>query len=68
MNCACRIISTRWLRVRNLPGRGLHVFPGWFRIVRNVKTKTLQIGQPAPLFSLADADMESVALAAFKGK
>ena len=47
---------------------GLHVFPGWFRIVRNVKTKTLQIGQPAPLFSLADADMESVGLAAFKGK
>ena len=28
----------------------------------------LQIGRPAPLFSLADADMESVALAAFKGK
>ena len=28
----------------------------------------LQIGQAAPLFSLADADMESVGLAAFKGK
>ena len=28
----------------------------------------LQIGQPAPVFSLADADMESVDLAAFKGK
>ncbi len=28
----------------------------------------LQIGHPAPLFSLADADMESVSLAAFKGK
>jgi peroxiredoxin Q/BCP len=28
----------------------------------------LQIGQPAPVFSLADADMESVELAAFKGK
>ena len=33
-----------------------------------MKTKTLQIGQPAPLFSLADADMESVDLARFKGK
>jgi peroxiredoxin Q/BCP len=47
---------------------GLHDFPGWFRIVLNVKTKTLQIGQPAPVFSLADADMESVGLAAFRGK
>ncbi len=28
----------------------------------------LEIGQPAPVFSLADADMESVDLAAFKGK
>jgi len=28
----------------------------------------LQIGQPAPVFSLADADMVSVNLAAFKGK
>ncbi len=28
----------------------------------------LQIGQSAPHFSLADADMESVSLAAFKGK
>jgi peroxiredoxin Q/BCP len=28
----------------------------------------LQIGQPAPVFSLADADMESVDLAEFKGK
>ncbi len=28
----------------------------------------LQIGQPAPQFSLADADMESVSLGAFKGK
>ena len=28
----------------------------------------LQIGQPAPAFSLADADMESVSLGAFKGK
>ena len=33
-----------------------------------MKTKTLQIGQPAPLFSLADADMESVDLAQFKGR
>ena len=33
-----------------------------------MKTKTLQIGQSAPLFSLADADMESVDLARFKGK
>lgn len=47
---------------------GLHDFPGWFRIVRNVKTKMLQIGQAAPVFTLADADMESVGLAAFKGK
>ena len=46
----------------------LHEFPGWFRIVRNVKTRTPQIGQPAPVFSLADADMESVGLAAFRGK
>ena len=46
----------------------LHDFPGWFRIVRNVKTKALQLGQPAPVFSLADADMESVDLLAFKGK
>ena len=28
----------------------------------------LQIGQPAPLFALADADMETVALSGFKGK
>ena len=28
----------------------------------------LQIGQPAPLFSLADADMEPVSLASFKAK
>ena len=28
----------------------------------------LQSGQPAPLFSLPDADMESVALARFRGK
>ncbi|MBK5104315.1 MAG: peroxiredoxin [Burkholderiales bacterium] len=27
-----------------------------------------QIGQPAPVFSLADADMESVGLASFRGK
>jgi len=27
-----------------------------------------QVGHPAPLFSLADADMEAVALASFKGK
>jgi peroxiredoxin Q/BCP len=33
-----------------------------------VKTKTPQIGQPAPVFSLPDADMESVGLASFKGK
>jgi len=33
-----------------------------------MKTNMPQIGQPAPLFSLADADMESVSLAAFKGK
>jgi peroxiredoxin Q/BCP len=33
-----------------------------------VKTTMPQIGQPAPLFSLADADMESVALVSFKGK
>ena len=33
-----------------------------------MKTHMLQIGQPAPPFSLADADMESVSLAAFKGK
>jgi thioredoxin-dependent peroxiredoxin len=33
-----------------------------------MKSNMLQIGQPAPLFSLADADMESVELAAFKGK
>jgi len=46
----------------------LRHFPGWFRIVPDVKTNMLQIGQAAPLFSLADADMESVSLAAFKGK
>ena len=28
MNCACRIISTRWLRVRKLPGWGASRFPG----------------------------------------
>ena len=33
-----------------------------------MKTHMLQIGQPAPQFSLADADMESVSLAAFKGR
>ena len=33
-----------------------------------MKTHTPQIGQAAPLFSLADADMESVGLAAFRGK
>jgi peroxiredoxin Q/BCP len=33
-----------------------------------VKPKTPQIGQAAPIFSLADADMESVGLADFKGK
>ena len=48
--------------------RGLHDFPGWFRIGRNVKTNTPQIGEAAPLFSLADADMETVGLATFKGK
>jgi peroxiredoxin Q/BCP len=33
-----------------------------------MKTNPPQIGQPAPVFTLADADMESVALAAFRGK
>jgi peroxiredoxin Q/BCP len=33
-----------------------------------VKTHSPQIGQPAPVFSLADADMESVELAAFRGR
>ena len=33
-----------------------------------MKTHTPQIGQPAPVFTLADADMESVGLAAFRGK
>jgi peroxiredoxin Q/BCP len=50
-----------------VPG-GLHEIRGWFRILRNVKTSMPQIGQPAPLFALADADMETVALSGFKGK
>ncbi len=54
--------------MRKSPAWGLHEIPGWFRIVRNVNPKMPQIGQAAPLFSLADADMESVGLAAFKGK
>ncbi|MFH1605504.1 MAG: peroxiredoxin [Pseudomonadota bacterium] len=33
-----------------------------------MKTTTLQIGQLAPSFSLADADMEPISLAAFKSK
>ncbi len=33
-----------------------------------MKTKLPQIGQAAPVFSLADADMEPVDLARFKGK
>ena len=56
------------VRVCGALDTGRHDFPGWFRIVRSVKTKTPQIGQIAPVFTLPDADMESVGLAAFRGK
>ena len=47
----------------------LHNSAEWFRIKSDTtKNAMLQIGQPAPVFSLADPDMEPVNLAAFKGK
>src|ERR1700690_2532714 len=67
-----RVIRALYLRTSRACARclrwGLHDSPGWFRIVRNVKTNMPRIGEAAPLFSLADADMETVGLAAFKGR